>query len=78
MNPGDHACSGLTRALNLLRNHGWPGNVRELENMIERLALMLGGMGIVSGADVRSDLEFYGLPVPNNSHESKFISSERT
>src|SRR5215216_516296 len=60
-----------SEALNLLRNHGWPGNVRELENIIERLALMLGEKGIISGADVRSDLEFNGLAVPNNSHESK-------
>lgn len=57
-----------SEALNLLRNYGWPGNVRELENIIERLALMLGEKGIISGADVRSDLEFNGLAV---SHESK-------
>jgi sigma-54 dependent transcriptional regulator, flagellar regulatory protein len=60
-----------SEALNLLRNHGWPGNVRELENIIERLALMFGEKGIISGADVRSDLEFNGLAVPNNSQESK-------
>lgn len=60
-----------SEALNLLRNHGWPGNVRELENIIERLALMFGQNGIISCADVRSDLEFNGLAVPNNSHESK-------
>lgn len=68
-----HACALRfdSEALKLLRNHGWPGNVRELENIIERLALMFGGKGIISGADVRSDLEFNGLAVPNNSHESK-------
>ena len=60
-----------SEALKLLRNHNWPGNVRELENFIERLALTLGENGIISGADVRSDLEFNGLAVPNNSHESK-------
>lgn len=50
-----------SEALRLLRNHTWPGNVRELENIIERLALTVGGKGIISGADVRSDLEFNGL-----------------
>ena len=48
-------------ALRLLRNHHWPGNVRELENIIERLALTVGEKGIISGADVRFDLEFNGL-----------------
>lgn len=48
-------------ALRLLRNHHWPGNVRELENVIERLALTVGEKGIISGADVRADLEFNGL-----------------
>lgn len=50
-----------SEALQQLHNHTWPGNVRELENMIERLALTVGGKGIVSGADVRSDLEFNSL-----------------
>lgn len=45
----------------LLRNHPWPGNVRELENIIERLALTVGCKGIISGADVRADLEFNGV-----------------
>jgi DNA-binding NtrC family response regulator len=45
-------------ALKLLRNHRWPGNVRELENIIERLAITVGGKGIISGPEVRSDLEF--------------------
>ncbi len=48
-------------ALRSLRNHHWPGNVRELENIIERLALTVGEKGIISGADVRFDLEFNGL-----------------
>lgn len=60
-----------SEALKLLRNHGWPGNVRELENIIERLALTLGEKGIISGADVRSDLELNGLAGPNSSEESK-------
>lgn len=34
------------------------------------MALTLGGKGIISGADVRSDLEFNGLADPN-SQESK-------
>ena len=48
-------------ALRQLCNYPWPGNVRELENVIERLALTFGEKGIISGADVRSDLEFNGL-----------------
>ena len=48
-------------ALKLLRNHHWPGNVRELENVIERLALTVGEKGIISGSEVRADLEFNGL-----------------
>ncbi len=67
-------------ALKILRNHAWPGNVRELENIIERLALTVGGKGIISGSDVRSDLEFNGLadatrcqevgpPVPDELNE---------
>jgi len=63
-----------SEALKLLRNHGWPGNVRELENIIERLALTLGEKEIISGADVRSDIEFNGLAVPNSSQESKSLA----
>jgi len=62
-------------ALKLLRNYGWPGNVRELENIIERLAFTLGGKEIISGADVRSDLEFNGLAGPNSSQESKSLAA---
>jgi sigma-54 specific flagellar transcriptional regulator A len=50
-----------SEALGLLRNHPWPGNVRELENIIERLALTIGEKGIISGPDVRTDLEFNSL-----------------
>ncbi len=50
-----------SEALKLLRNHPWPGNVRELENIIERMALTVGGKEIISGADVRFDLELNGL-----------------
>lgn len=50
-----------SEALKLLSNHRWPGNVRELENVIERLALTVGEKGVISGADVRFDLEFNGL-----------------
>jgi transcriptional regulator with GAF, ATPase, and Fis domain len=60
-----------SEALKLLRNYGWPGNVRELENIIERLALTLGEKEIISGDDVRCDLEFNGLAGPNSSQESK-------
>lgn len=48
-------------ALRLLRKHPWPGNVRELENILERFALTVGGTGIITGPDVRADLEFNGL-----------------
>jgi sigma-54 specific flagellar transcriptional regulator A len=50
-----------SEALNLLCRHEWPGNVRELENIIERLALKVGDKGIISGPDVRDDLELNGL-----------------
>jgi DNA-binding NtrC family response regulator len=48
-------------ALKLLGSHSWPGNIRELENIIERLALTVGTKTIISGPDVRCDLEFNGL-----------------
>jgi sigma-54 specific flagellar transcriptional regulator A len=48
-------------ALNLLCDHKWPGNVRELENIIERLALTASEKGIISGPDVRDDLEVNGF-----------------
>jgi len=50
-----------SEALKLLRGHSWPGNVRELENIIERLALTVGQNGVISGPDVRDDLELNGL-----------------
>ncbi len=50
-----------SEALRLLCNHPWPGNVRELENIIERLALTVGEKGIISGPEVRADLELNGL-----------------
>jgi transcriptional regulator with PAS, ATPase and Fis domain len=56
-------------ALRLLRGHSWPGNVRELENIIVRLALTVGRKGVISGSDVRDDLEFNGLVEPMRSHD---------
>jgi transcriptional regulator with GAF, ATPase, and Fis domain len=53
-----------SEALKLLSGHHWPGNVRELENVIERLALTIGGKGIICGTDVRADLELNGLADP--------------
>ena len=50
-----------SEALKLLRRYKWPGNIRELENIIERLALTVGENGIISGPDVRCDLQFNGL-----------------
>jgi DNA-binding NtrC family response regulator len=64
-------------ALKLLCNHHWPGNVRELENVIERLALTVGEKGIISGPDVRSDLEFNGLAdVPGCQKVEPAVSDE--
>jgi len=37
-----------------LEAYSWPGNVRELENMIKRLALLVGDEGIITEVDVRS------------------------
>ena len=59
-----------SEALKLLRNHSWPGNVRELENIIERLALTVGEE-IVTGADVRADLEFNSLADTSRSPEAE-------
>lgn len=50
-----------SEALKLLSRYRWPGNIRELENIIERLALTVGEKGIISGPDVRCDLEFNSL-----------------
>jgi sigma-54 specific flagellar transcriptional regulator A len=63
-------------ALKLLRNHHWPGNVRELENVIERLALSVGDKKIVSGPDVRSDLEFNGLTDTTRCQDVRLAPSE--
>jgi two-component system response regulator PilR (NtrC family) len=60
-----------SEALGLLRDHRWPGNVRELENIIERLALTVGQKEIISGADVRADLEFNGLADTTHCHEAE-------
>jgi DNA-binding NtrC family response regulator len=60
-----------SEALKLLSDHPWPGNVRELENIIERLALTVGDKGIISGADVRADLEFNGLADTTNCPEAE-------
>lgn len=58
-----------SEALRLLCNHPWPGNVRELENIVERLALTVGGKGIISGPEVRADLELNGLAGPTRCSE---------
>ena len=65
-----------SEALGLLRNHQWPWNVRELENVIERLALTVGERKIVSGPDVRSDLEFNGLPDATRYQDVEIAASE--
>ena len=61
-----------SEALKLLHSHSWPGNVRELENIIERLALTIGEKGIISGSEVRADLELNGLA------DSTFRQEERS
>jgi transcriptional regulator with PAS, ATPase and Fis domain len=58
-----------SEALKLLCSHRWSGNVRELENIIERLALTVGRKGIISDSDLRSDLEFNGLPESSRCQE---------
>lgn len=49
-----------TGAVRLLSDYSWPGNVRELENVIERLANNTMEIGVVSAADVKSDLKHNG------------------
>jgi len=56
-------------ALSVLRCYAWPGNVRELENVIERLAINAPRTGVVSGADVRLDLETNGFAQSNEHRE---------
>jgi transcriptional regulator with PAS, ATPase and Fis domain len=41
------------RVLSLLKSYMWPGNVRELENIIKRLALMVGARGVITESDVK-------------------------
>lgn len=65
-----------SEALGLLRNHPWPGNIRELENIIERLTLTIGEKGIISGSDVRSDLEFNGLADATRCQEVEPAASD--
>lgn len=65
-----------SEALGLLRNHPWPGNIRELENIIERLALTIGEKRIISGSDVRSDLEFNGLAAAKRCQEVEPAASD--
>jgi DNA-binding NtrC family response regulator len=53
----------------VLRCYAWPGNVRELENVIERLAVNAPRTGVVSGADVRLDLETNGFAQSDEHRE---------
>jgi transcriptional regulator with GAF, ATPase, and Fis domain len=50
--------------------------VRELENIIERLALTVGEKGIISGSDVRCDLEFNGLADATRCQEVELAASD--
>ena len=63
-----------SEALSVLRSYAWPGNVRELENVIERLAINAPRTGIVSGADVRLDLEVNGF-IDSDVHREVILSS---
>jgi two-component system, NtrC family, response regulator PilR len=56
-------------ALSVLRSYSWPGNVRELENVIERLAINASRTGVVSCADVSSDLEVNGFAQADEHRE---------
>jgi transcriptional regulator with GAF, ATPase, and Fis domain len=56
-------------ALSILRRYVWPGNVRELENVIERLAINAPGTCMVSGEDVRLDLEINGFAQSDEHRE---------
>jgi DNA-binding NtrC family response regulator len=65
-----------SEALKLLCSHRWPGNVRELENIIERLAITVGEKGVISGPDVRCDLEFNGLADPTRCQEVESVEPD--
>jgi transcriptional regulator with GAF, ATPase, and Fis domain len=58
-----------SEAVNVLRVYAWPGNVRELENVIERLAVNAPRTCVVSGTDVRLDLELNGFAQPKEHRE---------
>ena len=49
------------KALELLMNYNWPGNVRELKNLVERLAIMVGG----------EKIQPHHIPAPYNTASGK-------
>ena len=51
----------LPDSVALLRQHRWPGNVRELKNLVERLTILLPGLGI-SAAQLPVNMQTTGLP----------------
>jgi sigma-54 dependent transcriptional regulator, flagellar regulatory protein len=61
-------------ALSVLGSYAWPGNVRELENVVERLAINAPRTCIVSGADVRLDLEVNGF-IDSDEYREVMLSS---
>jgi DNA-binding NtrC family response regulator len=58
-----------SEALSVLRSYAWPGNVRELENVIERLVINAPRTSVVSGAEVRLDIEVNGFARPDEPRE---------
>jgi sigma-54 dependent transcriptional regulator, flagellar regulatory protein len=58
-----------SEALSVLRSYAWPGNVRELENVVERLAINASRTCVVSGSDVRLDLEVNGFAQSDEHRE---------
>lgn len=63
-----------TAAVRLLSDYSWPGNVRELENVIERLANNTMEMGVVSEADVKTDLRHNGWSEPDDEPREIILS----
>ena len=63
-----HPCPEFTpEALNLLERSKWPGNVRELENVVERMAILVGPDAKVMPTDLPGHLQRSSAHVPDTS-----------